>query len=403
MFGVVHVMCVRLSCRSGGRIVTGSSILSSSNDPVPVETRLQPVRRISQKGSEYIDRVPSQASRPRGKQRSCWSRGSQPWPASPNAPTADNSPSSAPTTTRSKAVADVRGRRSGGAGSHVRERLAGVGEPQNPGDDARRRPRRVDLDGGAGAAPTRAAAALVLCRPQVLGCAAPQGLPRPIHRTQPGLADRISASSRPRPAGSGASAPLSTTPPSTASPPRSPHISAKCAEISPVVKPLANNESTTSSTPESRRCRFDQATQDVGLESAEPLRQLLHDHFACATTTTMSRYHESADDVPDGLSVPRWSWDCGAEPSTLGTPITMKLSSPGRRAHQSRRSRSGRRAGTRARRWPVMPVGLVLLVMHPACPASPVRSRRRRRSPGLGRAIAVWTGSGRHVSSPSHR
>ena len=53
---------------------------------------------------------------------------------------------------------------------------------------------------------------------------------------------------------------------------------------------------------------FDEALQDVGLD-AEPLRQVLHDYFAWATTTTMARYHESADDVPDGLSIPHWSWD----------------------------------------------------------------------------------------------
>jgi hemoglobin len=52
---------------------------------------------------------------------------------------------------------------------------------------------------------------------------------------------------------------------------------------------------------------FDQALQDVGLTAA-PVRQVLHDYFACATTTTMARYHESADDVPDGLSIPHWSW-----------------------------------------------------------------------------------------------
>lgn len=54
---------------------------------------------------------------------------------------------------------------------------------------------------------------------------------------------------------------------------------------------------------------FDQALQDVGLTAAEPLWQVLHDYFAWATTTTMSRYHESADDVPAGLSIPQWSWD----------------------------------------------------------------------------------------------
>src|SRR5215471_8648460 len=54
---------------------------------------------------------------------------------------------------------------------------------------------------------------------------------------------------------------------------------------------------------------FDQAMQDVGLSAAEPVRQVLLDYFTWATTTTMSRYHESAADVPDGLSIPRWSWD----------------------------------------------------------------------------------------------
>jgi hemoglobin len=53
---------------------------------------------------------------------------------------------------------------------------------------------------------------------------------------------------------------------------------------------------------------FDQALEDTGLVDA-PLRQVLHDYFAWATTTTMARYHESADDVPDGLAIPRWSWD----------------------------------------------------------------------------------------------
>jgi hemoglobin len=54
---------------------------------------------------------------------------------------------------------------------------------------------------------------------------------------------------------------------------------------------------------------FDQALADVGLAEDATLRQVLHDYFAWATTTTMARYHRSADDVPDGLSIPRWSWD----------------------------------------------------------------------------------------------
>jgi hemoglobin len=54
---------------------------------------------------------------------------------------------------------------------------------------------------------------------------------------------------------------------------------------------------------------FDQALADVGLASDDRLRQVLHDYFDWATTTTMARYHKSADDVPSGLSIPRWSWD----------------------------------------------------------------------------------------------
>ena len=52
---------------------------------------------------------------------------------------------------------------------------------------------------------------------------------------------------------------------------------------------------------------FDRAMADIGL--AGPVRAVLHEYFAWATTTTMSRYHESADRVPAGLSLPRWSWD----------------------------------------------------------------------------------------------
>lgn len=53
---------------------------------------------------------------------------------------------------------------------------------------------------------------------------------------------------------------------------------------------------------------FDKALLDVGFD-AEPLRQVLHDYFAWATTTTMARYHDSADDVPDDLTLPSWSWN----------------------------------------------------------------------------------------------
>ena len=53
---------------------------------------------------------------------------------------------------------------------------------------------------------------------------------------------------------------------------------------------------------------FDQAMTDVDISEDDPVREVLHDYFAWATLTTMSRYHDSPDDVPDGLAIPRWSW-----------------------------------------------------------------------------------------------
>ena len=60
---------------------------------------------------------------------------------------------------------------------------------------------------------------------------------------------------------------------------------------------------------------FDQALVDVGLADDDSIRQVLHNYFEWATTTTMSRYHRSEEDVPDGLSIPHWSWD-GLVPGT---------------------------------------------------------------------------------------
>jgi hemoglobin len=54
---------------------------------------------------------------------------------------------------------------------------------------------------------------------------------------------------------------------------------------------------------------FDQALADVGLTDDGPLPRVLHDYFAWATTTTMARYHQSAAAVPDGLRIPKWSWE----------------------------------------------------------------------------------------------
>jgi len=54
---------------------------------------------------------------------------------------------------------------------------------------------------------------------------------------------------------------------------------------------------------------FDQALTDVGLAEDERIRRVLHDYFAWATTTAMSRYQRSADDVPAGLPIAHWSWN----------------------------------------------------------------------------------------------
>jgi hypothetical protein len=51
---------------------------------------------------------------------------------------------------------------------------------------------------------------------------------------------------------------------------------------------------------------FDQALVDVGIASDA---QVLHDYFAWTTLNTMARYQRSAEDVPDGLHIPQWSWD----------------------------------------------------------------------------------------------
>jgi hemoglobin len=53
---------------------------------------------------------------------------------------------------------------------------------------------------------------------------------------------------------------------------------------------------------------FDDALVDVGLTD-EPLRTVLHDYFAWATTVSMAQYHASADEVPAGLPLPHWSWE----------------------------------------------------------------------------------------------
>lgn len=54
---------------------------------------------------------------------------------------------------------------------------------------------------------------------------------------------------------------------------------------------------------------FDQALRDIGLADDDRVSTVLHDYFEWSTTNTMSRYHRSESDVPDGLTIPHWSWN----------------------------------------------------------------------------------------------
>lgn len=72
---------------------------------------------------------------------------------------------------------------------------------------------------------------------------------------------------------------------------------------------------------------FDQALEDIGIARNERLWGALHDYFAWTTATTMTRYHRSANDVPDGLSMPKWCWNGlvseGAEPPDKSMERTL--------------------------------------------------------------------------------
>jgi len=54
---------------------------------------------------------------------------------------------------------------------------------------------------------------------------------------------------------------------------------------------------------------FDLALEDAGLTADPRLAQVLHDYFAWSTRQSMTAYPDAVADVPDGLSVPHWSWD----------------------------------------------------------------------------------------------
>ena len=54
---------------------------------------------------------------------------------------------------------------------------------------------------------------------------------------------------------------------------------------------------------------FGEALTEAGLPVDGRVGTVLHDYFAWATLASMNEYEESAVDVPDGLDIPRWSWD----------------------------------------------------------------------------------------------
>jgi hemoglobin len=68
---------------------------------------------------------------------------------------------------------------------------------------------------------------------------------------------------------------------------------------------------------------FDRALEDAGLAADERLRRTLHDYFAWATHA-LARYPASPDEVPEGLTVPRWTWDGPATPE----PRAARLAAP---------------------------------------------------------------------------
>ena len=53
---------------------------------------------------------------------------------------------------------------------------------------------------------------------------------------------------------------------------------------------------------------FTMALVDAGIADPE-LKRCLLNYFAWTTTTSMAAYPNSASAVPDGLRMPRWSWD----------------------------------------------------------------------------------------------
>ena len=53
---------------------------------------------------------------------------------------------------------------------------------------------------------------------------------------------------------------------------------------------------------------FEQALEEIGLGPGDRLHRVLRDYFAWSTTTALARYPHRAEDVPEGLLIPHWSW-----------------------------------------------------------------------------------------------
>lgn len=53
---------------------------------------------------------------------------------------------------------------------------------------------------------------------------------------------------------------------------------------------------------------FERAMDDVGLVDPR-LKRVLLEYFTWVTTTTLAAYPKDANEVPEGLRIPRWSWD----------------------------------------------------------------------------------------------
>ncbi|MEZ5920517.1 MAG: hypothetical protein R3C60_04105 [Parvularculaceae bacterium] len=54
---------------------------------------------------------------------------------------------------------------------------------------------------------------------------------------------------------------------------------------------------------------FDQALEDIGLSKDDTLGNCSTTISSWMTTTTMARYHRSANDVPNDHRIQRWSWN----------------------------------------------------------------------------------------------